>query len=57
MWDIESQEDAFERELHALCTRFFDEWDISPWSMFEILEAEKMFLISIMDNDSEEYDD
>lgn len=51
------QEDAFERELHRLCTHFFDEWDIDPWSMIEILEAEKLFVICLIEASEEEDDD
>lgn len=53
----DEQESAFERELHALCTRFFDEWDIAPEAMMDILEAEKVFVLSILDSNSEEDDD
>lgn len=45
---MEKQERAFENELHKLCTRFFEEWDISPESMLEILESEKMFVMNIL---------
>lgn len=51
------QEKAFEGELHALCTRYFDEWDIKPESMLEILESEKVFILSIMLSREEEDDD
>lgn len=55
-WTDEEQEKAFEKELHALCTRFFDEWDIAPESMLELLESEKMFVMSILDGNSEDED-
>ena len=51
---LKQQEDAFERELHALCTRFFDEWDIDPWSMIELLESEKLFVLSLMSSQEDE---
>lgn len=54
---MEKQERAFECELHALCTRFFDEWDIPPESMLEILESEKLFVMSILFTQANEDDE
>lgn len=42
------QEAAFERELHALCSRFLDEWDIPMLSMLALLELEQYVILSLI---------
>ena len=45
---MEQQEKAFEMDLFMMCNRYLSEFDVDPVSMIDILECQRLTMLSIV---------